>query len=136
MGPLLRINGCCSEWESKQLVKNHNIPQVIHMTPVHQLTSQAATRCVFWNKDQDILHIHYIAFSSESIVLSESGENDVQIKLCLQVKTDLKRSVSGLWCEGQQGMDFFTGESYIIYSGENNYLIPWWFCKFAHLNFF
>ncbi len=28
-----------SEWESEQLIKHHNNPQVIHMTPVHQLMS-------------------------------------------------------------------------------------------------
>ncbi len=28
-----------SEWESKQLIKNHNNPQVTHTTQVHQLTS-------------------------------------------------------------------------------------------------
>ncbi len=28
-----------SEWESKQLIKHHNNPQVIHSTPGHQLTS-------------------------------------------------------------------------------------------------
>ncbi len=30
--------------------------------------------------------IHNIAFSSEKVILSESGEKYAQIKLCLQVK--------------------------------------------------
>ncbi len=36
-----------SEWESKQLIKHHNNPQVIHTTPVHQLTSGEDKS---WNK--------------------------------------------------------------------------------------
>ncbi len=36
-----------SEWESKQLIKHHNNPQVIHTTPVHQLTSCEVKSYVF-----------------------------------------------------------------------------------------
>ncbi len=36
-----------SEWESKQLIKHHNNIQVIHTTPVHQLTSCETKSCMF-----------------------------------------------------------------------------------------
>ncbi len=42
------VNGC-RQIESQQLIEHHNNPQVIHTTPVHQLSEVKI--CVFvWNK--------------------------------------------------------------------------------------
>jgi len=72
-----------SEWDSKQLIKNIKI---IHKksTKVHQL--------MFCHK-----YIHNIAFSSENVVLSESGEKYVQVKHQLQVKTVQNSSEQKFW---------------------------------------
>ncbi len=39
------VNGCHQNESSNGLWKHHNYPQVIHMTPVHQLTSCEAKSC-------------------------------------------------------------------------------------------
>ncbi len=41
------VNGCHQNESSNSLWKHHNYPQVIHMTPVHQLTSCEAKSCLF-----------------------------------------------------------------------------------------
>ncbi len=95
-----------SEWESKQLIKTHN-PQVIHTTPVHQLTSGEDKSCTFIRNKSIIKTfltsncrfqlkyesiIHNNASSSEKVFWSESGEKSAQIKHCLQAKTVQNRS--------------------------------------------
>ncbi len=90
---------------------------IIHTTPVHQLTSWEVKSCVFvrnksiktfltsnrcfWPKCESI--IHNIAFSSEKVVWSESGEKSAQTKHRLQTKTALNKYVCGFWF---QEMDF------------------------------
>ncbi len=64
--------------------------QVIHTTPVHQLTS--CEYLFHWN------------FSSEKVVSSDSGEKYAQIKHRLQAKTKMSVDFD---VKGQQGMDFF-----------------------------
>ncbi len=58
--------------------------------------------------------IHITAFFRENLFSSESGEKSAQIKHRLQAKTALNKYVGGLWCEGQQWIDVFTGGSIII----------------------
>ncbi len=44
------VNGC-RQWESEQLIKHHNNPQVIHTPPVHQLMScETKATCFVLNK--------------------------------------------------------------------------------------
>ncbi len=98
----------------------------IHTTPVHQLTSCEAksclfvrnkfiiklfltSNCCFWLKYES--SIHNIAFSSEKVVLSESGEKYAQIKHHLQAKTNMSVDFD---MRGQQEMDLFTGGSVIM----------------------
>ncbi len=56
------VNGCRQNECPKQLLKHHNNPQVIHTTPVHQLTSYEVKSCAFG--------INVAMF----VILSESGE--------------------------------------------------------------
>ncbi len=60
------------------VIKMCNNPQAIHMTSINALWSE---------KLKYESSIQNIAFSSEKVVLSESGEEYGQIKHCLQVKT-------------------------------------------------
>ncbi len=84
------VNGC----RQKRVQTSDENNTIIHnMTPVHQLTSCEAKRCVFIINKSIIKTflsssestIHYIAFSSTKVILSESGETYAQIKHCLQV---------------------------------------------------
>ncbi len=50
--------------------KHHNNCDVIHTTPVHQLMSGEVKSCVY----NIFYYIHNIAFSSEKVISSESGE--------------------------------------------------------------
>ncbi len=85
--------------------KHHNNPQVIHTSPVHQLTFCEAKSCVFVKKKSINCHfllkynkessLHNIAVSNEKVVWSESGDKYAQIKHCLQVKTVLNKYLGG-----------------------------------------
>ncbi len=76
--------------------KHHNNSQLIHTTPVHQLTNLSLRpfnffNGCFWLKYESI--IYNIASSGEKVVLSESGEKYAQIKHYLQAKTAQNRSI-------------------------------------------
>ncbi len=87
-----------SEWESKQLIKHHNNPQVIHTTPVHQLMSCEAKSCVFvnksiktfltsnycfWPKYEFIIHNNFS--SSEKVHLLLSSNIKIHPHICLKL---------------------------------------------------
>ncbi len=65
----LQWNGLPSEWESKQLIKHHNNPQVIHTTPVHQfmfwevkavfLRNKSIIKTVFFSTSNHCFRLKY-----------------------------------------------------------------------------
>ncbi len=72
-------------------------------------------KCCFWLKYQS--SSHNIAFSSEKVILSESGEKYAQIKHHLQAKTvqnSSKQICLILIWENNNMMDFFTGRIIIM----------------------
>ncbi len=62
--------------------------------------------------------MHNIAFSIEKVVLSELGETFAQIEHCLQAKPVQKQFYTNMLVDfdvrGQQGMDFFSLEEFIM----------------------
>ncbi len=93
-----------SKWVPSKWVKtaDKNIPQVIRATSVHQLMSCESKSFMFarnksiikmfWTSCLQLKYkssIHNIAFSSENVTFSESGEKYAQIKHHLQVKITL-----------------------------------------------
>ncbi len=78
---------------------DHNNPQVIHSTPVHQLTSCEVKSCVSVKKKKrvKIQVLYNIAFSGEKFASSESGQKYAQIKHHLHAKTAQSSSKQILW---------------------------------------
>ncbi len=108
----------CGEWvpselESKQLIKHHNNPQVIHSQSI-DFGGIGEKQCV-WNKSIKAF-FHSIAFSSEKLIVRIRREictdqapftskNSPQFYLHMSVDFEVR---------GQQGMDFYTGGNAII----------------------
>ncbi len=129
-----------SEWESKQLLKHHNIhSNPHHSSPsVNVLWSKKICVCKkqiyhldvlklsLWLKWESIIHNNHSPM--KKVASSESGKKYAQIKHHLQVKTVQNNSnkyVSGFWCERQQKIGFLTGGSFIImasYFGQKRWL--------------
>ncbi len=117
------VNGSRQNESPNSWSKHHNNPQVMHTTPVHQLTSGedkswnksiiktflTSNHCFRWKSI-----IHNDASSSEKVFWSESGEKSAQIKQRLQDKTALNKYMGVFWCERQQEMDFLTGGNVIM----------------------
>ncbi len=63
------VNGCC---QNESWLKHHNNPQVIHTTPVHQLTSWEDRSCVFVRNKSIIKTFltsnHHFQLKCESII--------------------------------------------------------------------
>ncbi len=92
----------CSEWVPSEWDKT--ITTIYNMTPIHQLMSSEMQSCVFVIGKSIInmfltsnhcfkyeSSIHNIAFSSEKVIWSESGEKYAQINKWEQSKTVVKK---------------------------------------------
>ncbi len=62
------VNGCRQNESPNSWLKHHNNPQVIHTTPVHQLTSCEATRCMFVRNESIIRMFFCFWLKYESII--------------------------------------------------------------------
>ncbi len=91
-----------SEWESKQLIKNHNNPQVIHMNPVHQLMSCEVKSCMFV-RDNGIINMLSTSNSCfwkkkyESIIHNNTSPSPVVLSLWRHPFT-AKDPLVSKWC--------------------------------------
>ncbi len=93
------VNGCHLNESPNSWYKHNNNPQVIHITPVHQLVSGEGKRCTFLRNKSIIITFlrHCFGVHNPIMVLSpvkksESGETSAQIKHCLQTKSVQNRS--------------------------------------------
>ncbi len=118
-----------SEWESKQLIKRHNNTQVIHTTPVHQLMSCEEKNCVF-ERNKSIMLLSPVKESSR---LNQERNPHRSSK----PKTDLHKSLGGLWCERTKGWTFSLEEAlfWFILTRRNGFKLKtyWWIktCSFS-----
>ncbi len=74
-----------------------------------QTADKNCSNCCFWAKYES--SIQNIAFSSEKVILSESGEKYTQIEHYLQVYVNSPNQLNMLvdfYMRGQQWMNFFT----------------------------
>ncbi len=100
-----------SEWESKQLIKTSNNPQVIHTIPVHQLTSREDKS---WNKSivktfvtkYDSI-INNNASSSEKVFLVWAGDN-LHRSTAFTRQNSCKQICGWILMWETTGMHFFT----------------------------
>ncbi len=95
-----------SQWESKQLIKHHNNPQVIHTTPAHQLTSWEDKSCMFvrnkstikTNKSTILTSNNCLRLKYESIIHNKASSNEKIHLLLSLTSTSTKYSCIELLC--------------------------------------